>query len=373
MGDEVKSRRELLEEAWAKTEEKEDENDSGRTLSAGGEGAEAEKEKPDGEEVRSSEQSGGVPKADAAGEEGKQKTDEAVQRELKAAKQIETGKQTPLDPNDRAPNSWKPAIREHWGKIPPEAKAEIRRREQEIEKTLNETGVMRKFATDFAQMVAPYQHIIRAQNSTPLQAVDNLMRTAAGLASGNPQQKAEIVGQIISNYGVDIKALDEFLSKNYNPQTAGYNQQQNSAPPPWAQPIFEWMNRAQQMQQQNEDQQRRQADAEIEEMEQEPFFSDLREDIADLMEFSARRGKILSLKDAYEQAKKLSPEINKIIKQREEAAASNSVSNAAATLARAKRATKTISGSPKGEGAGSNKPKSRREQLSEAWDDQQSA
>lgn len=249
----------------------------------------------------------------------------------------------------------------------------MRQRERHIEQTLTQTATMRKFATDFAQMVQPYSHLIRAQNSTPLQAVHNLMSTAAGLMQGNPQQKAEMVAQIMGNYGVDVQLLDQVLAKAYNPQTAQFNAQQNSAPPAWAQPIFAWMNKAEQTQQQYEAQQRQIADQEIEQMSSQPFFDDLRDDIADIMEIAAKRGKIISLQDAYKKAVELDPEISKLVKKTPvQSAPQNDVSRAASTLARARKAAKTIHGAPRGEGGKSDKPKTRREQLSEAWDEQSS-
>lgn len=360
---EVKSRRQILEEAWDKSEEKD-------------EGAEVSKEHTSGK--LESELSGESGTPDQSGEksskevEGKEKKpDETTQQELKASRKIETGKAAPaaplqVDPTDKAPVSWKPAIRELWANVPPEARAEIKRREQEIERTLNETGVMRRFATDFAQMVQPYQHIIRAQNSTPLQAVDNLMKTAASLATGSPQQKAATIGQIISNYGIDVKELDTYLSQNYNPQTAQFNQQQNQAPPQWAMPMFDWMNRVQQNQQQFEQQQRMQAEQEIQQMQEKPYFEDLRNDVADLMEIAARNGKILTIQQAYDKALQLDPEISKIVNQRKAAEATK---NPGANLAKARKASKTVVGAPRGDGKSTDKPKTRKEMLSEAWDE----
>lgn len=368
--DEVKSRRQLLEEAWDKSEnpsepDTEVQEDQPTSVENEGEVVQAESEASEGVQE----------KAEKAKPQIKWTENEVQNKEAKAAKKIEEGKkpiQPPpqLEPGDKAPVSWKPALREHWAAIPKEVREEIRRREQQIEKTLNETGVMRKFATDFANMVAPYQHLIRSQNSTPLQAVSNMMQTAAGLAQGNPQQKAEIIAQIMSNYGVDVQALDKILAQSYNPQNAQFNAQQNGAPPPWAQPIFAWMQRAEQQQQQFETQQRQQADREIEEMSSQPFFDDLRDDIADLMEIAAKRGKVLSLQDAYKKAVELDPEISKLVKKTViPQNQSNAVSQAASTLARARRAAKTIAGAPRGEGGKSDKPKTRREMLSEAWDE----
>jgi hypothetical protein len=273
------------------------------------------------------------------------------------------------DPNaERAPNSWKPATREHWAAVHPEVKAEIVRREKEIQVTLSQTAQVRKFAQDFAQTVNPYSHLIRAQNSTPLQAVNNLMATAAGLMQGSAEQKAKIVSEIISNYGIDIQVLDKVLSSGgYNP--AGAQPQQPV--PQWAQPLFGFMDNVQKMQQQRQVQMQQEADEAITALEQKPFFDDVREDMADLMETAANRGRLLTPEQAYERAIALNPEIKKIIDQRELAAKNrNPVSEAAATLARARKAASSVKGAPVGAKAGGPAGKqTRRQQLLEAWND----
>ncbi len=362
MEDDVKeSRREVLSKAWDEVEEKQEPVHAEKP-----ENIELPHKAPD-EGVRSSDAEAPEKNSDKVEKEAKKlESDNSQKKEEQAARESLSAKPVPV--TDRAPNSWKPAIREHWTKLPPEVRAEVSRRELEVQQTLSQTAQVRKFAQDFAQTINPYSHLIRAQNSTPLKAVENLMQTAAGLVQGSQQQKAAIVADIINNYGIDIQTLDSVLTQKYNPQSA--QQPQVQAPPAWAKPIFGFMDNVQKMQEQRQLQLQQEADQAISILEQKPFFDDVREDMADLMEAAANRGRALSMEQAYEKAIALNPELTKIVNQRKLAETNrNPVSEAAATLARARKASSAVKGAPTGPRSGANGKLSRRQQLSEAWDD----
>lgn len=370
MGDEVKeSRREQLSKAWEAVEEKEDETKSEPIKRA-------DESDDSGPEVSST---GKDNTEETLGEQAeKPEVDKTAtdpdKKEAKAAAELERKAERQPAPavNDRAPNSWKPAIREHWGKLPAEVRAEITQRELSIQQELTRTGQVRKFAQDFATVVNPYSHLIRAQNSTPLQAVQNLMQTAAGLMQGNQEQKARIVSEIIANYGVDVQTLDHVLSQGaYNPHNVMHPQ--TAAVPQWATPIFGFMDKVQKMQEQQQQQMQIEADQAIEALSTKPFFDDLREDMADIMEFAANKGKKMTIEKAYEQALIMRPDLKKIIDQRKLAENNrNPVSEAAAVLARARKASSSVKGAPAGDKAGAPNGKlTRRQQIAQAWNDQE--
>lgn len=268
----------------------------------------------------------------------------------------------------KPPQSWTPAEREHWGKIPAEAQAAIQRRELETSRVLNESANSRRFQNDFVSVVAPHAHLIRARNSTPLQAVKNLMETAAGLTVGNPQQKAMIVAEILDNYGVDIKVLDEVLSKRPANPNAGVG----AIPPQFEavlRPIHDFMGRVEQGRAQHIQQLQQSAQQTFEQALEDPampFLNDLRDDVADFMEIAAARGQELTIKQAYEKAVSFNPEIKKIVDQR---ARANALNKDPKRIAKAKRASSSINGAPRGGSGGDGKVKTRREVLSEAFDD----
>jgi len=266
----------------------------------------------------------------------------------------------------KPPQSWTPAEREHWAKIPAEAQKAIQRRELETSRVLNESAQSRRFQNEFVNVVKPFAHLIRARNSTPLQSVKNLMETAAGLTTGNGQQKAMIVAEIIDNYGVDVKVLDDVLSKRPASPTNG----QAAIPPQLAsvlQPIHDFMGRVESGREQYIQQLQTSAAQTIEEAEAKlPFFEDLREEIADFLEIAAARGRELTVEKAHEMAVNSRPDIKKILDQRARAA---TLKSDPAKIAAKKKAAKTIHGAPRGEGGGDGKGKSRRSVLSDAWDD----
>lgn len=283
-----------------------------------------------------------------------------------AAPAPEQQPQTPPKEELAAPIGWKAGAREHWKTIPRAAQEEIIRRDKETSQALRQSSTARKLAEDFQQTVNPFLPLIQAQNSNPLQAVKNLMTTAAGLTVGTAMQKAQIVREIIQNYGVDIQTLDQVLS-GQPVQQGGAQQQQNLAPPPWAQPIFQFMNTVQQSRQQREEQMRADADAETEAFAaKHEFFEDVRQDMADIMDVAAQRGKVISIEDAYKRALIMNPEIDAVVKQRE-AAKRAQTSN----IQQKRNAASSISGAPKNGPTGvKNGEESRRAAIEEAWDAQ---
>lgn len=295
-------------------------------------------------------------KAPKIGETPKEK-DEALGRAAAAAAGAEVGK---------APVSWKPAAKAAWDKLPVDVRQDVVRREKEMQQYISQNDHHRRFSEGFAQVTKPFEHLIRSQNSTPLQAVRNLMTTAAGLSTGNHEQKAMIVAEIIGNYGVDIETLDKVLS-NGAAKTADRGQGQiHPAMLQALQPVYGFMNEVQEARAQRQQRQYQEAENQIEKNANKPYFDDLSDDMADLMEIAAKRGVELSLEEAYEKAVALNPEISKIITQQK--AAEEARRNGGTRIARARRAASTITGAPAG-GGNKNAPESRREQLEAAWED----
>lgn len=273
--------------------------------------------------------------------------------------------QAPAKEELAAPIGWKAGAREHWKTIPRAAQEEIVRREKETAQTLRQSSQARQLAQDFQTTINPFLPLIQAQNSNPLQAVKNLMTTAAGLSVGTPLQKAQIVREIIQNYGIDINTLDQVLSGQAVQQQG--SQQNQMAPPPWATPLFNFMNGVQQQRTQREQQIVAEAEAETEAFaSKHEFFEDVRDEMADLMEVAAKRGVILSMDDAYKRAISMNPDIASVVNQREAARRSQS-----SNIQRNRNAASSISGAPRNGPTGAKSGEdSRRAAIEEAWDAQ---
>ncbi len=292
-------------------------------------------------------------------EEKKEVKDKSLERAAEAS--ASTGDGT------KAPISWKPGVKEQWGKLPLDVKQEVLRREKEMSQFISQNDHHRKFTESFAKIVQPYSHLIQAQNSTPLQAVKNVFTTMAGLTLGSQEQKARIVGEIIQNYGIDIQTLDRVLSSG-----APLTQQpaRASIDPAIAQalqPMYGFMNEIQQARQQSELRKQQEAEALIEKHAEKPYFDDLREDMADIMEIAAKRGIEMTIDQAYDKALVMNPEISTLVSAKR--AAEEAKKNGGTRLAKARRAASTIAGSPSGAPDGKTTPKNRREQLEQAWEE----
>ena len=288
-----------------------------------------------------------------------------------AAKPADDGKSAEEVPGEEedttpAPISWRAEEKALWKDVPPSIRKVIQRRELETQRALSTSAQSRKFQEEFVRTVSPFAHLIRAQNSTPMAAVQNLMATAAGLMTGNSQQKAAIVAEIVANYGVDIRALDQALSQAPQNPNAG----QASLPPQFAHalaPVYQFMEQVQTQRQTFQERQAAKAAEDIEKFgSDKPFFEDVREDMADIIEAGARRGKVITLEAAYKAAIAANPQFSDAVNQQR--TQQQTLSEAAATLARARRAASTVVGAPNASTNQPATPANRRAQLAAAWD-----
>jgi len=286
-----------------------------------------------------------------------------------APQELATGKGLTDTParQPRGPASWRPEVREKWSAVPAEVQQEVMRREREVSVALQESAQARQFAERFMQTAAPFQHIIALEGGDPIKTFGDYMKTATMLRSGAPQEKANAVAAAIMQYGVDITMLDAALAGAVQGRPMPQGQMQGGQPPadPRVDQILAFLSSSHQQTQERVEQD---AMAELEAFASTPeaeFLDDLRLDIADIMRMAASRGQKVTLKDAYEKAAMLHPEISKIMTQRKAAAHAR---EAKAALDAKRRAAGSITDStPRQTGGGANEaPSSVRESIEAA-------
>lgn len=250
-----------------------------------------------------------------------------------------------VEAKERAPASWRPEVREHWNQLPPAVRAEVMRREQEVQKTLKETAEARQNIDALSRTIAPYEMLMKAEGASPLQAIDNLLATAARLRTAPAPDLANLVAGMVKQYGVGrfgnsfIEQLDAALAGS-QPQVDPVAQQieQRLAP------VTQFMSQFQMQQQAAMEQARSAQVAEVSDfLEKAEFGHDVREEMADLMEVARRRGRELSLQDAYRQACIADPRIRGILEGRAKAKGAQQLNT---TAQRAKAAAVSVSGAP---------------------------
>lgn len=276
------------------------------------------------------------------------------------------GDAPPIGGDQAAPVSWTPAAREHWGAIPPQAQAEIVKREGDIARGLQQASGHKRVADEYFRTVAPFQSFIQAAGSSPSQAITELMTTAAQLTQGSPQKKAEVVQNIISEYGVDITMLDTLLAGQTPPDDP--NAPLLTAIDERLAPINDFMGTVQQGRQEQAQEVTQEASTELGTFQQghSEFYEDLREDMADLMEMATNRGRTMSLEQAYNHAANAHPEIGPILKQR---AAAEAGKLDPATAAAKRAAASSIRGAANSGEALQADVNDTRAVMTELWDD----
>jgi hypothetical protein len=140
-----------------------------------------------------------------------------------------------------------------------------------------------------------------------------MVDTIALLQNGSPADKAVKMAQLISHYGVDIEALDSALvgEAPQNPQAHELQQLIDQK----MQPVNQLLQRLDQTQSANQQRVQQEAAQEVASFKGE-FLSDVRNDMADLIDMAAARGQQMTLQEAYDKAVILRPDLQKILTER---------------------------------------------------------
>jgi hypothetical protein len=215
---------------------------------------------------------------------------------------------------DRAPQAWKGDVREKWSDLPLNVRSEIVRRERAFDSAMRESAGARDFAVKFQQLVDPHKNQFPGGNV--VQGVKSLLVADQLLSSKDKKQQAQAAAKLLASYNVDINALDEALASD--PVAAAGNN-------PVVAAVREELNRR--LPQQQPVQQYQQPVADDSALEQTlttmakdtknyEFFFDVIDDMADIMELSARRGVALTPQQAYSRAVNSNPDLASIVDAR---------------------------------------------------------
>lgn len=347
--------REALESAM---EEKEKETNEATSSAAKEEPA---KEEPAKQEQETAKQEPAKQEQEQEQETGGSKED--PKESVRATDEEEKKEEKPrVKDIDKPPVTWKAGAKERWAKLDPEVRQEIHRREREISTGLSQAAEKGKFADRFTQTIAPYSAVLAAEGvRDPLVAVQNLFQTVTTLRMGTPYEKAMQIAQVIEAYGVPIKELDEILSGNAKRATseeARIEQLVNQRLAPIQQRIQQFDAAEGASQQKIQEEARNAVTSFADEAE---FFDEVRQDMADILDLATRRGRQMTLQDAYNKACAMHPEVSRILNQRSAAARAKEVAD------KERLAKTSIKGAPGGSSGGAD-PTNLRATLEAAFD-----
>jgi hypothetical protein len=113
----------------------------------------------------------------------------------------------PPSADDTPPDTWKKDAKEKWATIPPELRAEIRRREADISKFVGESQPAVQVGKNFEKVIAPYLETLQKHNINPWDHTAKLLQAHAALALGSPEQKVAAFSRLAAEAGIDISKL----------------------------------------------------------------------------------------------------------------------------------------------------------------------
>lgn len=281
---------------------------------------------------------------------------------------------TVSDPRiDRAPASWKGEAKKLWAELPLTARQEVIRRERDTSRVLQESAGDRQKVADIQQVLAPHMDRIREiHQGNPLAAINNLLGIERTLISGDTASKAQMVANMINHFKIDISLLDSLLSGQApSPASAQQTSIEQLLEKRLA-PVMSFVQQQQEFQRQQMEQNQQSAATTVEQMSTDPsypYFDEVRDDMADIIEMSAKRGVTVTLPEAYEKAVRM----NDMAFQASGAREASQVNTQAALQAhqaaqKAKGAAVSVSGNPSGNGINAGNPADLRGTIATAFE-----
>jgi hypothetical protein len=268
----------------------------------------------------------------------------------------------PADPRiDRAPQSWKGESKKVWTELPLHVRQEVLRRERETTKVMQEAAQARQQVGGLQEVLAPHMDRINSvYGGNAMTAVTNLLAVERQLFNGTQVSKAQLVANMIKQFGIDLPTLDNILAGQPAPEAA----QQQSAIEQLLEkrlaPIQQFVQTQQQREQMAVQRTEQEAQHTVESMAtdpQFPYFNEVRELMADIIELNSRRGVYIALPEAYNKAVRMNDDTYQASAVRTSSqAATDAAMQAHQAAQRAKGAAVSVSGNPTGVGTPSGNP-----------------
>lgn len=111
------------------------------------------------------------------------------------------------DPNNVPPDTWTKEMQAKWAGVAPDVQAEIRRREGDIAKYVNESRPRVEIGKRFEQVIEPFVPVFQRTGLDPWQHVSNLLQAHAAMTFGSPQEKYNAFAGLAQAAGVDLRGL----------------------------------------------------------------------------------------------------------------------------------------------------------------------
>jgi len=262
---------------------------------------------------------------------------------------------------DRAPQSWKGESKKLWDTLPLNVRQEVARRERDVSKVMNDTAQVRQQVSQMQEVLSPHMDRINTvYGGNAMTAMTNLLAIERQLFNGTPQDKAQLVANMVKQFNIDVRALDAAIVGQAPPEDVAQQSNIERILEQRLAPLQQFVQSQQQREQQARVQQEQQVTQTIEQMAvdpQYPYFDEVRELMADIVEVNARRGIAISLPNAYTKAVRMNDDTYQASTARDSSqAATQAALQAHQQAQRAKGAAVSVGGAPGAPGTNQGNP-----------------
>lgn len=258
------------------------------------------------------------------------------------------------EPWMKAPDSWKKEHREGWAKFDPAYQRYIHEREQQMKASYDTAAPKAELADKLNEAAKPYMQTIQGLGMDLPTAVSGLMKVDHDLRTLPYEQKLQVLQQVARGYGIDLSGQAQQATPLYDPGVQNIQNELLAIKGQWAN-----------FTKQQEQAQERAALDEIQRFKQTAEHFD---EMQPLMFKLLQGGMAEGIKDAYDQAIRLTPELFEKIQSAKQAATDAEKSKAADEAAkRAKAAAVSVKSTTPG-AQKPNNAQDRRSMLLEQFD-----
>lgn len=115
----------------------------------------------------------------------------------------------PAPASEWVPRTWRKEAMAHWGALPPEVRAEIEKRENDIFKGIEAYKPNAEIGRAVLQTLEPFAETIKKTGVHPLKYVEGILQVDNILRKGSAEEKAAVWAKLAENYGMSGVALPE--------------------------------------------------------------------------------------------------------------------------------------------------------------------
>lgn len=244
--------------------------------------------------------------------------------------------QPPLPPSQDpniAPNTWRAEAKAQWATLPQSVREEIRKREGDFARGLQQFRQQAQGFESFRQVAAPYVADMQRAGIDPIRHAGELFAVHHRLISGTPADRIDILQNLARQFGVNLEHLDPNNTPYESPEAKLLREQNRVL-----------QNQIQQQRAYQVRQVQHSLSSELDAFESDPanvHFQKVGNEMATLIQ----SGQAANLKEAYDKACWLNPEVRAILLQQQQASQNQQAQQQARARA-AQAATRMNGASP---------------------------